>query len=52
MFESRHHGGANLMFTDATKMLKDVSEVDGGSRQTYFDWVGEYNEGANTTYEG
>lgn len=42
MFDSVPYGQLNLMFTDETKVLKDVSEVGDGSRDTYYGWVGQY----------
>ena len=36
LFTSVNFGRANLMFTDATKELKDV-----GARDSYYTWVGE-----------
>ena len=41
MFSSTMFQGRNLMFTDETKMLKNVKDVDKGSRDTYFTWVGK-----------
>ncbi len=42
LFNSQtRYGDRNLMFTDETKMLLDVSKVDSGSRDTYFTWVGK-----------
>ena len=41
MFSSTIFGGRNLMFTDETKMLMNVKDVEKGSRDTYFTWVGE-----------
>ena len=37
LFELMKYGRANLLFTDATKELKDV-----GSRDSYYTWVGEW----------
>ncbi len=44
IFSSIGYGKMNLMFTDETKMLIDVSKVDGGSRDTYYTWVGKYTQ--------
>ena len=42
LFQSQSQfGDRNLMFTDETKMLLDVSKVDSGNRDTYFQWVGK-----------
>ncbi len=45
LFNSQtRYGDRNLMFTDETKMLLDVSKVDSGSRDTYFTWVGKWTQ--------
>jgi len=41
MFESLKYGRQNLMFSDETVMFKDVSQVAGGTRDTYYTWAGE-----------
>lgn len=41
LFSSSKYGKADLMFTDETKELMDVSDVGDGSRDTYYTWVGE-----------
>lgn len=40
MFESLKYGRQNLMFSDETVMFKDISQVAGGSRDTYYTWAG------------
>lgn len=39
LFESISFGKQNLLFTDETKELKEVSQVAG--RDTYYTWAGE-----------
>ena len=41
LFESLRYGRANLMFTDETKSLRDVTTIGDGSRNTYYGWVGK-----------
>jgi len=40
MFSSVGYVRKNLLFSDETKSLFDVSKVQGGSRDTYYTWVG------------
>ena len=42
VFDSSNYNQKDLLFTDETKNLIDVQTVDGGSRNTYHTWVGEY----------
>lgn len=41
VFESINYGKQNLLFTDETQQLKDVNTVAGGTRDTYYSWVGD-----------
>lgn len=39
LFKSSKYGKQNLMFTDETKALKDISQVAGGTRSSYYSWT-------------
>ncbi|ESO04012.1 hypothetical protein HELRODRAFT_99809 [Helobdella robusta] len=39
LFTSVKYGKQNLMFSDETVMLKDVADVAGGSRNSYYTWA-------------
>ncbi len=41
LFSSQRYGKPDLMFTDVSKELMDVSDVGDGSRDTYYTWVGK-----------
>ena len=40
LFDSVSFGKQNLIFSDETVMLKDISTVAGGTRDTYYTWAG------------
>jgi melanoma-associated antigen p97 len=40
MFDSLPFGQPNLMFSDETLMFKDINQVAGGSRNSYYTWAG------------
>ena len=39
LFKSSKYGKQNLIFTDETKALKDISQVAGGTRSSYYSWT-------------